>query len=239
MKHPDREEWIPYLWGETSPEVKTQLTNHLESCPECREQVAMWNRTLRKLDSWKLPQRSAREAVPPALVRWAVAAMLVLGIGFGLGRISSYASFDPNKLRSDLEISLRASLAAELQQQQRPAEDKAWQAALAATRSQISNDFQAQLAIERDQIMAGVMNVSARDGRRHLNEFIQFLQTTRDEDRQNTLLLLREVQKQHATDYLALRKDLETVASLTDDEIQQARLKFIQLAASTRPDGND
>ena len=237
MKHPDREEWIPYLWGEASQEVKTQLTKHLESCPECREQVATWDRTIRKLDSWKLPQRSAREAMPQALVRWAIAAVLVLGIGFGLGRFSTYASFDANKLRSELESSLRASVAAELQQQRRPAEDNGWQAALAATRSQISNDFQVQLAIERDQIMAGVMNVSARDSRRQLNEFIQFLRTTRDEDRQNTLVLLREIQKQHATDYLALRKDLETVASLTDDEIQQARLKFIQLAS--RSDSND
>jgi len=236
MKHPDREEWIPYLWGEASPEAKTQLTKHLESCPECREQISTWNRTIRKLDSWNLPQQSVRERVPQALVRWAIAAMLVLGIGFGLGRFSTYASLDANKLRSDLESSLRASLAAELQQRWRPAEDNAWQAALAATRSQISNDFQAQLAIERDQIMAGVMNVSARDSRHQLNEFIQFLRSTRDEDRQNTLVLLREIQKQHATDYLALRKDLETVASLTDDEIQQARLKFIQLAASARPD---
>ena len=237
MKHPDREEWIPYLWGEASPEVKTQLTKHLEGCTECREQVATWDRTIRKLDSWKLPQRSAREPMPQAFVRWAIAAMLVLGIGFGLGRFSTYASFDANKLRSDLESSLRASLAAELQQQRRPAEDNGWQTALAATTSQISNDFQTQLAIERDQIMAGVMNVSARDSRHQLNEFIQFLRAARDEDRQNTLVLLREMQKQHATDYLALRKDLETVASLTDDEIRQARLKFIQLAS--RSDSND
>ena len=35
MNHPNREEWIPLLFGEAEPESKSRLEEHLRSCPAC------------------------------------------------------------------------------------------------------------------------------------------------------------------------------------------------------------
>jgi hypothetical protein len=52
----------------------------------------------------------------------------------------------------------------------------------------------------------------------------------RQEDRRETLSLLERIQREHAAAYVALRRDLETVASLTDEEIRQAHMKLMQFS---------
>jgi hypothetical protein len=47
--------------------------------------------------------------------------------------------------------------------------------------------------------------------------------------------LFRGLEERHTAAYVALRKDLETLASLTDDEIRRARLQLIQLAGNETP----
>jgi hypothetical protein len=44
------------------------------------------------------------------------------------------------------------------------------------------------------------------------------------------LALLESVQTDLTADYVAMRRDLETMASMTEDQFQQAQLKLIQLA---------
>ena len=101
MNHPEREKWVPYLYGEASPELRRELKSHLEVCARCREEVAVWQRSVRRLDAWKLrPQRKPSELLVPAL-KWAAAAVLVLALGFGLGRVSA-AKSDVAQLRREL-----------------------------------------------------------------------------------------------------------------------------------------
>lgn len=70
---------------------------------------------------------------------------------------------------------------------------------------------------------------------RQLAEFMQAVQRARELDQQATLALCKSLQEQHAADHFLLRQDLETVASLTDDEMRQARQRLMQLAALTQP----
>ena len=81
MKHPNREEWVPYLFGEADPETKKQLAEHLHGCPRCAEELDGWRRSLHRLDAWAVP-RPKRRALPvlsPAL-NLAAAAVVVLGL---------------------------------------------------------------------------------------------------------------------------------------------------------------
>ena len=59
------------------------------------------------------------------------------------------------------------------------------------------------------------------------------LDNAREEDRQVFVTLLDQLQDQRTTDYVSLRKDLETLATFTDDEMRQARSKLNHLAAHT------
>ena len=205
MNHPKREEWTPYLFGEATPEARNKLTEHLQNCPECAAEIAGWRRSLHKLDRWKLPRMRARSAQgAPSFLKWGVAAALVLGAGVGLGRWSAPA-VDSNALQTRIEASVKSSLALERQ-------------------GQFNADLQSALA--------GAVDASAAETQRQLGELVQALNRAREEDRQITFSWIDNVRKQHAADYLSLRTDLETVASLADEEIRRARRSLNQLAAN-------
>src|SRR5256885_7781819 len=109
MNHPKREEWVPYLFGETSSTIDRQLEAHLQGCPECRQDLDGWKNSLGRLDAWKLPRAAtAREMVQP-LFKWAVAAAIVLAAGFGIGRITSVKA-NVEALRAAIEPEMRKQL---------------------------------------------------------------------------------------------------------------------------------
>ena len=62
MKHPHREEWVPFLFGESDPEIKKQLAGHLKDCPDCAEELQGWRESLHRLDAWKMPRSPLRHA---------------------------------------------------------------------------------------------------------------------------------------------------------------------------------
>ncbi len=157
------------------------------------------------------------------LLKWGVAAALVLGAGVGLGRWSAPA-VNLNKLQTRIEASVKSSLAVELQRRLNADLQSAW----AATGGQITNEFRTQL----NSALAGVVDASAVETQRQLGEFIRAFNRAGEEDRQITLAWIEKIQKQHAADYLSLRTDLETVASLTDEEIRRARQSVNRLAAN-------
>jgi len=110
MNHPKGEDWVPYLYGEIKPDLRRQLKEHLEGCAECREELQNWKRSLRRLDAWKLPRTDSRlDAVAPFL-KWAAAALLVLGLGFGFGRVTARQA-DLVKVRAQIEPELRREFA--------------------------------------------------------------------------------------------------------------------------------
>ena len=225
MNHPKREEWAPYLFGEATAEARQKLAAHLQNCPECASEIAGWQRSLKALDRWKLPAARARSSqwAGPVL-KWSIAAALVLGAGFGLGRLSAPTTVYLNAMRAQTEATIKSSLASEIRKQF----NADVQAALAATRSQITNELRAQL----NMMLTEAANASATETRRQLNEFVQAVHAAREEDRHAISASLEQIQKHHTADYLSLRGDLETVASLTDEEMGRARQSLVQLAAN-------
>ena len=112
MNHPKREEWAPYLFDEATAEERRKLAAHLQNCPECAAEIAGWQRSLKTLDRWKLPAARARSSqwAGPVL-KWGIAAALVLGAGFGLGRLSAPTTVDLNAMRAQTEATIKSSLA--------------------------------------------------------------------------------------------------------------------------------
>jgi hypothetical protein len=89
VNHPEAGEWMSFLYGELAPERARQMGEHLSTCGVCTEQVKVWRSSMEHLDDWSLPvpKEAARRWVPA--LKWAAAAAVVLGIGFGLGRRSA------------------------------------------------------------------------------------------------------------------------------------------------------
>jgi len=221
MKHPHREDWVPYLFGETDPEVKKELARHLNACPECAEELRGWRKSLQRLDVWKAPQPAHRRLpVFSPVFNLAAAAVLVLGIGLGLGR---WFSPPAAQLHSGLESSLKATLIPELRQQLR-------QELAGAFQSQL-NQFQTESSNSLARLKTELAQASAADTAQALEQVVAALRSERAEDSQAVATALDELRKEHQAALVSLRKDLETVASFADDEIRAARVKLIELAA--------
>lgn len=103
VNHPGPQEWMAWLYDELPGAPRRELNAHLETCATCREQVAQWRRSLRLLDRWPLPVRApaaVREWVPA--LRWAVAAVVLLAAGVGLGQITSSSTQAVKNLRAEV-----------------------------------------------------------------------------------------------------------------------------------------
>lgn len=87
--HPASEEWSAYLYGELPPERQIALEQHRAACPHCAQQVAQWRATMAALDTWQLPARAKTVRFAPPLLRWAIAAAILLMTGTVAGRLTA------------------------------------------------------------------------------------------------------------------------------------------------------
>jgi hypothetical protein len=217
MNHPEREEWVPYICNEADRETRRRLKQHLAQCPECAELVAGWRRSLERLGRWRLARpldRTPAYAFP--VLKWAAVGALMLGLGIFIGRAGPRPELQVAALRTQMEASVRSSIAEELQ--------------LAMLEMQARN-AKALAATE-----AGLIKAAALEKERVWTALLEVINDARDEDRQLTRDLLQDLQDQYRTEFVSLRQDLETLASTTDEEMRQARWKLIQLAASAQGD---
>ena len=136
MNHPTREEWMSYLYGELTAEEHSSLAAHLAVCPDCTTRVSDWRAARTNLDAWQLPARPARVSLQRPLVRWAAAAALMIGFGFGVGRFATPATANAGKIRAAIEPEIRQQLRQEFTQLLRDELDKAASATLAASGEQ-------------------------------------------------------------------------------------------------------
>lgn len=212
MKHPEQHEWVPFLCGEASAATRKQLQQHLAQCQECAREVAGWRRTLGQLDRWTLPRKRAANVIAfQPVFKWALAAALALGAGIWIGRSTSLQGPSAAELQAQVERAVRSSVAEQLNH----ALEQAQTAASNEVNLAEARWAQAS-ALERQQLWQG---------------FLQVLSNTRAEDGRAVQALFHRYEEQHADQYVAMRTDLETLASTTDEELRQARLKLVQLTA--------
>lgn len=206
MKHPNRDEWVPYIFGEASPDAARTLNQHLSECADCRNQVESWRRTLKRLDAWQIPGRRKARTVARPMVRWAIAAAILLGVGFGLGQFSSARA--ANKNRMQLEASLRSIVATQVRDQV--------QNAVGSLEVRLAQSRQA----ESERLAA---------------EFASLLKAQNEVDSAITRAVYDQLQDRFDGYYLALRKDLETVAVAADEQLQNTQLQLVELASLNQP----
>src|ERR1044071_8633543 len=96
MKHPNREQWISFLYEECDPAKQTELSTHLKVCPTCREQVDTWRNTTAALDSYKIERRAQPNWQTVPWLRWSAAAVALLALGIGIGA-TFQARANPNQ----------------------------------------------------------------------------------------------------------------------------------------------
>jgi hypothetical protein len=226
VNHPGTEEWISYLYGETPRASKASLTAHLKTCVTCRNTLAPWQAAQACLAQWQLGAPCAHRRFAWALpaLKWALAALVVLGLGYAIGRVSG--------MRTDaLEPALRASLVDAVKQQVRDEIRADWQAVLANSPDAVNTDFRRQLRSDLDQWSARTVAASRAESQHLLLGFADTYSANRQQDHQTFLTLFDRANQKRQAEYVSLRRALETVAVVADDKFQRTDSELGQLAS--------
>ena len=228
------------------------VEKHLTSCPLCRQHLEELRQSLQLLDALEDPDGGEHFADQmwtrlhpmlehqgrpswwsdllafrlPRLPRWSFApAMLLLVLAaFVAGRVLPRpAPASVEQARTSTEEAMRASMRQLIRQELSGEIQKA----LNLAQTQSTN---ALAALE-----ARLMTASQAEGRELLQALSTILDRTREEDRAATLAMFKQLEDRHARGILNLRKDLEGLASATDDEIRQVRARWALLVAQASP----
>ncbi len=131
MNHPTHDVLVEFLYDELDPTRAVEVGQHVEGCVKCRATIESWRSVRAHLGAWKLPPNARRTASVGASrlgLRWAVAAAVLVGTGFGVARMTEQPS-DVSALRADLVRDVRQEVRQELtaELKNHAAQQAAWQ----------------------------------------------------------------------------------------------------------------
>jgi hypothetical protein len=208
-QHPARDEWMAWLYDELPRNRHSELKAHLASCPQCATQVAAWQAAMKELDAWTAPAPAPREASSEVWrwsngFKWAAAAAVMLSAGFLAGRLNSAATPE----------AVRAAVATNVSQQM--------QAARAELASELNHTLLNQLASLNESNRVEVTRLFA--------DLASTISEGRAADQQNVLAALKELDARWLGIYASFRRELETVAILTETELKDTQQQLVQMA---------
>jgi len=201
MSHPKREEWVPYVFGESNAQAHRHLSAHLDVCSECRAEVQAWKKSLNRLDAWKVPAAPRQLRLLGHAINWAAAAAVVLLVGFGVGRVSA-TKVDLVKVRTAIEPQIRQEVS-----------------------QQVERIIRAELARNASATVAA----SSQQTEQALAALAKALQEARAEDNRAVSAALKRLETQTFAQFVALKKDLDTVAMNTDASLRDTAQQLVQL----------
>lgn len=143
--HLTNEERLAYIEGRAT----TSTTQHLDNCVECAAEIESWRRSIQRLEDLEWPARLPRRSTSPAsLLKWAIAASVVLCIGFGMGRFTGPNETEiQTRVKAEVTRDIETKLATLRQMQSGPTDLAPILAALAELRDQQSANY---LSLRKD-----------------------------------------------------------------------------------------
>lgn len=108
VSHPSAEQWMDYLYGESTRVDRSRLGAHLKGCQICQETLQGWRGVKSSLSEWKLPAQTPVMVSRP-YVKWAAAAaIMALGVALGLAGSVTVRARETASLRNELREEVRS-----------------------------------------------------------------------------------------------------------------------------------
>jgi anti-sigma factor RsiW len=148
-------------------------------------------------------------------LRTAVAAVLVLGTGVGIGRWTVPRSVDVEGLRAELEASIAASVAPAVQESILSQVDQRLLAALATNTANLRTDLGDQLRGDLQLFAAQFTSGSERMIEKRFTELVQLIEEARLKDRQRVAKALEQIEQNRLHDKTQIGMGLQSLAALT------------------------
>jgi hypothetical protein len=223
---------MSYLYDELPRSAGAPIAAHLRSCQKCRDQVTQWQGARKRLTHWKLnvaPTEANTTRAWPVL-KWGLAAAVVLGLGFSLGRLSAPV-VDPAAIRVAVEQSLRTSLTAQVKQQIQDELRSDLRAAVRGRPESLNTDFRRDLRAGLDEWKELTLASANAESQKLLLDFNDGYRANRQQDHKAILTLFDRLEQKRQTEYLSLRRAVETVAVVADNKFQRTENELGQLAS--------
>jgi len=226
---PDRQDQIvEYMLGALDDAQAAAVREHLAQCEGCRryfedlkrqgdDLIELGTRATAGMGVREGRVIQALETVPPAgrvipviggFMRIAVAAVLVLGAGVVIGRLTAPRPVDAEQLRADLEASIVASLKPAIQESVLAGLDQRLEATLASSDTEIRVEVAEQISRDLRTFASQFTSNSEQLMDRRFAELIEVIEAARLTDRRQVARALEQIKAQTGA-------GLRSVAALT------------------------
>ena len=240
--HPDQDEWMDYLYGETTADQRRTLRSHLEECLQCQSDVAGWQDSMKALDGWQLGDKGKTVSriglYAGSILRWTAAAVLMIGLGFVAARLFAPGTPDIEQLRADLETSLKATLEPQIRQNLTEEMNAQWQAVLVESYGRLKDELSRQLRADMNEYALQTLGVCSAATNKLLTELIVAIDTTQQRDRHRIADVFEQIEKDRLRDRNVLGKGLATLAVRTEDQLVRTRNDMAKLLFNANTDGS-
>jgi len=118
------------------------------------------------------------------VIKFAAAAVLMVGFGYIGGRLSAGQPLDVEELRASLESSLRTSLEPAIRESLTEEMDERWQSAFAANCAQLKDELQQQVRRDLMEFATQTLAASGTLTNQRLMELARLIEDARIKDRQ-------------------------------------------------------
>jgi hypothetical protein len=147
------------------------------------------------------------------IIKFAAAAVLMIGFGYIGGRLSAGQPLDVEELRAALESSLRTSLEPALRKDLTEEMNERWQSAFATNCAQLKDELQQQVRRDLMEFATQTLAASGTMTNQGLMELAQLIEEARIKDRERTETAFKQIELYQAQ----LGKSLIAIASRTNE----------------------
>ncbi len=120
------------------------------------------------------------------VMKYAAAAVLMIGLGYLGGRLSAPAPVDTDQLRAQIESSLRASLEPAIKRELLEEMDTRWDSTFATKSIELKDEFQQQVRRDLMEFAAQTLTYANNRTDERLAELVRVIHEARLRDRQRT-----------------------------------------------------
>ncbi len=147
------------------------------------------------------------------ITKFAAAAVLLITVGYTVGRVSAPQPLDVEELQATLESSLRTSLEPAIRQDLLEEMNDRWQSAFAANCAQLKDELQRQVRRDLTEFAAQTLAASGTLTNQRLMELIRLIEAARRRERQQIEAALEQIEQEK----IQLRNGLLAVAAQTNE----------------------
>lgn len=206
MNHPSNDQWMCYCYDELPKGERAQLAAHLQACAVCAAKVREWEQARRELDTFKISVRRPRAS-------YHLAAPLAL------------------KWAAAISVLCLAVALGWLGAAQRASGLKHE----AELKTQIRSEFASILQHEGERIQAAATAESQKRAGELIKVFEAEFAAEQKKELRAVYAALDKIDSQRASDFIALKKELGTLAVNADAEFRSTERHLQELATLAQP----